>query len=200
MSPAPFVLCPLLAFALLATPSYAQDPPPTTAERAPSSRDFAPLKERNRETLHTGEALTISGLEQGPNDLRAGTPALTRSDKAVTYVDPEELYRRKLAMYADHARFSSPPNVVATTSTLASGSAARAKRTEKEFELAPLPVFGLTPMWFGLGALVVALLAVLLSPRVMSRIAAREREARERALLASLAANPPPDEREDDDA
>lgn len=73
-----------------------------------SAQSQALLRERNRATMHPGNPLTIVGLEQGGNDIRSRTPALVSSDRAAAHVDPEELYRRTLAMYETGATFHRP--------------------------------------------------------------------------------------------
>ncbi len=67
------------------------------------------LRERNRETLHPGDPLTIVGLEQGDNEFRSGTPALVNGAHAVALMDPEDAYNRALAMYEGGAVFHQPP-------------------------------------------------------------------------------------------
>jgi len=75
----------------------------------PSMRDAAALLwERNREVLHEGDPLALAGLDQGDEGFRARTPALLRSDRATALVDPDENYRRRLALYEDRASFHHP--------------------------------------------------------------------------------------------
>jgi hypothetical protein len=90
-----------------------------------SSEDL--LRERNRSAMHPGDPLKIVGLEQGGNDIRAGTPALANSDRAVALVRTDVNYQRTLAMYADGATFNQPlplssPPPTRMESTTANGS------------------------------------------------------------------------------
>ena len=71
------------------------------------------LRERNRTTLHPGDPLKISGIDQGENDIRSRTPALANSDRTAAMLEPEEHYRRTIAMYEDRALFPEPPTLVA---------------------------------------------------------------------------------------
>lgn len=63
------------------------------------------LRQRNRGTMHPGEALTLVGNEQDGNDIRSRTPALAKSDHVATPVNPDANYQRKLSLYADGAQF-----------------------------------------------------------------------------------------------
>jgi hypothetical protein len=67
------------------------------------------LRENDRSMLHPGDPLFLVGLEQGDNDLRSRTPALVKSNRAARQVDPEDAYRRALAVYEDGARFHEAP-------------------------------------------------------------------------------------------
>ena len=64
------------------------------------------LRERNRETLHPGNPLTIGGLEAEENDFRERSPALASVDRSRIYVDPQESRARRLAMYAGATSFN----------------------------------------------------------------------------------------------
>jgi hypothetical protein len=75
------------------------------AQSSDSASTQAVLKERNRELMHPGEPLTLSGAEQRGKELRARTPALTRSDRRSECVDAEEQYHRTLAMFESDASF-----------------------------------------------------------------------------------------------
>ncbi|MBK7642579.1 MAG: hypothetical protein IPJ19_05940 [Planctomycetes bacterium] len=74
----------------------------------PDSNDTSKLPERTRPAMHPGEPLTISGLEEKGNELRARTPGLARGEHEPLQVDPDASYRRALAMYGDGAQFHSP--------------------------------------------------------------------------------------------
>ena len=76
---------------------------------AARARTQAVLRDRNRETMHPGDPLTIVGLEQGGHDLRSHTPALMQTDHVVAPVDPEEMHQRAIAMYEDRIAFDQPP-------------------------------------------------------------------------------------------
>lgn len=92
---------------LLASGLFAQGeaPPDRPGDGQPSPTEFEAqkqnLRERNRAAMYPGVALEIVGLEEGDNDLRSRTPALLKSDRNSTILDPTDAYRRKLAMYAD---------------------------------------------------------------------------------------------------
>lgn len=66
------------------------------------------LPGRNRARMHPGDPLVIVGIEQGDNDIRSRTPVLGQSDRAATFVNPDENYRRTLAMYDEGATFHEP--------------------------------------------------------------------------------------------
>jgi hypothetical protein len=113
----PALLPALLCAAPLAAARPQDPPPPQDAPRqepahfAETAEELdALLWERDRELLHKGSPLSIVGLEQAENALRAGTPALARTDGAVAFVDVEELRQRKIAMYEQHASFHLPPS------------------------------------------------------------------------------------------
>ncbi len=95
----------MIALCALGT-ARAQDAGSTTAV---DPRALAQSKEllgsRNRDQMHPGEALKISGLEQNGRDVRARTPALEHSDHTTTAVAQDELYRRTLAIYSNRASF-----------------------------------------------------------------------------------------------
>jgi len=82
-----------------------QDP----VEGIEDSAGQAILRENDRSMLHPGDPLFLVGLEQGDNDLRSRTPALAKSNRAPRQVDPDDAYRRALAMYEDGARFHEAP-------------------------------------------------------------------------------------------
>lgn len=65
------------------------------------------LNEQDRVKLHPGDPLHVVGIEEGDNGFRERTPALLRSDRVVTLVDPEASRARKLALYEGHV-FSRP--------------------------------------------------------------------------------------------
>lgn len=62
---------------------------------------------RNRERMHPGNALVVVGSEQEDNSFRNLTPSLMHAEKVAVLVDPEENYRRRLAMYESRQRFDS---------------------------------------------------------------------------------------------
>ena len=101
-----------LALVLCAGGVSAQQSPP----HAEHAGELEELKwERDKELMHTqSPALALGGLEQGDNDMRGRTPALQNSDRAVALLDPEENYRRRLALYDQGATFASAPRVVAS--------------------------------------------------------------------------------------
>jgi len=77
-----------------------------SANAAGRTSDFLPG--RNRSRMHPGDPLVIVGIEQGDNDIRSRTPVLEQSDRAATFVNPDENYRRTLAMYDQGASFHEP--------------------------------------------------------------------------------------------
>jgi hypothetical protein len=62
---------------------------------------------RRPDAMHPGE-IRLVGLEQGTNSFRAATPALRRGDTAPKILDPEALYRSRMAMYGEPG-FEAPP-------------------------------------------------------------------------------------------
>lgn len=88
--------------------ALAQKPKPSDSDVS-LARSQAVLKDRDREMMHPGNPLTIVGAEQGGNDIRSRTPILARSDRIATLVDPDENYRRTIAMYEEGASFRSAP-------------------------------------------------------------------------------------------
>ncbi|MBI5432775.1 MAG: hypothetical protein HZA52_08100 [Planctomycetes bacterium] len=189
--PAPATLC--LCLALLANEARSQDSPPTTAERGAKPADVVLLRERNREALHPGDPLRLVGREQDSNDLRGRTPALAKTDGAVVYVDQDEAYRRKLAMYADRARFTetlpvSPDGPPEGEEGAPAASPAPRKRAAPA--PTPEPARSWAPLWIGAAALGLAVLFRVLSPRLAARIEARERATRAEAARGRLASTP----------
>jgi hypothetical protein len=73
-----------------------------------STHDKEILDSRNREHMHPNDPLRISGLQQGTRDHLANTPALENNDHKTTAVAQDELYRRTLAIYTNHASFNAP--------------------------------------------------------------------------------------------
>ncbi|MCC6405547.1 MAG: hypothetical protein IT453_00175 [Planctomycetes bacterium] len=190
--PAPTTLC--VCLALLANDARSQELPPTTAERGAKPADVVLLRERNRESLHPGDPLRIVGREQDSNDLRSRTPALAKTDAAIVYVDQDEAYRRKLAMYADRARFTETLPASPDGAPEGEEGAPAAARTPQR-RAAPAPTLEPTrswaPLWLGAAALGLAVLFRVLSPRLAARIEAREQAARELAARERLASTPP---------
>lgn len=92
-----------LAALTLAMPASAQRGSGNTVDHTE-----ALLHERNRSAMHPGDPLKIVGLEQGGNNIRASTPMLEQSDRVAAMVNPDENYRRTIAMYEDGATFQQP--------------------------------------------------------------------------------------------
>ncbi|MCE9594730.1 MAG: hypothetical protein K8S98_11105 [Planctomycetes bacterium] len=163
----------LLAVFVLAASAAAQDAPttqelpPTTAQRRPSSHDESVLRERNRERLHPGDPLALGGSAGTANDAHDDSPA---SDRVIAYVDQTEAYRRKLAMYEEHAHFTSPVTRDYAAERKADPAAAPAVRAVKPAEVA-VPTKSWAPLWFGLGAILCALIVRRVSPRIDARAA-----------------------------
>lgn len=141
-----------------------QELPPTTDQRQPSSHDEALLRERNRERLHPGDPLALGGSGGATED------SPTTSDRGVAYVDQTEAYRRKLAMYEEHAHFTSPVTRDYAAERKAEPSAAPAVRAAKPADVA-VPTKSWAPLWFGLGAILCALIVRRVSPRIDTRAA-----------------------------
>ena len=98
-----------VAFFLFATSltSHGQEEP-KPVEKV-SSEQESRLWQRNRQVLHTAhDPVKIRGVEEGDNDFRSRTPILEQSNREVTFVDTEELRRRKLAMFERKESFASP--------------------------------------------------------------------------------------------
>jgi hypothetical protein len=184
----------LVAAWAVASVAHAQDAlPPTTAEMKPTAADEAVLRERNREALHPGDPLRLSGREENGNDLRSRTPALAHTDREIVYVDEDEAYRRKLAMYEEGARFTvalprAPDAANARPTDAPTAIPARARRTAAA--PAPAPDATLWPLWVGMGALALALAFRALSPRIAARLAERDALDRRRLQLAALTPAP----------
>ena len=91
-----------------------------------SPRDIEELvRSTDRERLHRDVAVELVGREQGDNDLRSGTSALAKSDRATAPVDIDELYQRRLAMYDEGATFQDAGQAAARTKSLATRRATR---------------------------------------------------------------------------
>jgi hypothetical protein len=89
--------------------AYAQSISRSDGQSASSAgRTTDLLPGRNRARMHPGNPLVIVGVEQGDNDIRSRTPVLAQSDRAATFVNPDENYRRTLAMYDQGASFHDP--------------------------------------------------------------------------------------------
>lgn len=99
-------LCIATALLALTTAALAQTP----NESAAHQNDV--LRSRNRATMHEGDPLVISGIEQNDNDIRSATPALAHGEKAAVLVDTDENYRRTMALYEDRATYSSGLTIV----------------------------------------------------------------------------------------
>lgn len=124
-----FLLSALATVAGSAQPALAQRPKPS--DRDPGlARAQAVLNDRNREMIHPGDPLTIVGLEQGGNDIRSRTPILANSDRIAAHVDPDDNYRRTIAMYDEGASFHSAPasSMRAGPSLASPGGASRSAR------------------------------------------------------------------------
>jgi hypothetical protein len=80
-----------------------------TAQEVFGGWEMSEVGKTNRVQLHPGEPLKIRGIGQGANDFLAKTPALRSAPSAIELVASEETRERKLAMYADGARFDSAP-------------------------------------------------------------------------------------------
>jgi hypothetical protein len=66
------------------------------------------LPGRNRSRMYPGDPFVIVGIDQGDNDLRSKTPVLAQSDRASTFVNPDENYQRTVDMYEHGAKFTTP--------------------------------------------------------------------------------------------
>jgi|GEM_PF-2610224 len=66
------------------------------------------LGQRQRDFLHPGDPHDLVGIEEGGNGFRERTPLLVGADTSAVQVDPEENYRRRLALYEDRASFHTP--------------------------------------------------------------------------------------------
>ncbi|MEM7305769.1 MAG: hypothetical protein AAF682_03820 [Planctomycetota bacterium] len=73
--------------------------------------DLGNVRVNDREQLHPSlNPTVIVGIEQEDNSFRDRTPALYQSDRQPELLDPEENYRRRLAMYTEGASFHRPPS------------------------------------------------------------------------------------------
>jgi hypothetical protein len=108
----------------------------------PPAKDLSPgesdvlLRDRNRDTMHSGLPLVVVGREQGGNDLRSRTPALAQADHQAAIVNPDDIYRRTLAMYEDGAAFHVPP-VAASVSADVLKTQRRVARAGRNAALVP---------------------------------------------------------------
>lgn len=99
----------LALLCLLALPAAARSQDSRDRDYAETEVEFDEMAwDRDREILHEGDPLKISGLEQGDNEIRSRTPALAKTDGRVAMVDTDELRERKLAMYEGRQRFHRP--------------------------------------------------------------------------------------------
>ena len=90
----------LALLCLLALPAAARSQDSRDRDYAETEVEFDEMAwDRDREILHDGDPLRISGLEQGDNEIRSRTPALAKTD---------ELRERKLAMYEGRQRVHRP--------------------------------------------------------------------------------------------
>ncbi len=84
------------------------------AESTPSNPDKIPgedqwlVEDRDREVMHAGMPFDLIGIDEGDTDFRSRTSALSSTDGDVTFVDPQENYERRLAMYNKEMRFHAP--------------------------------------------------------------------------------------------
>jgi len=85
------------------------------------------LDERGREFLHDGVPIELVGNKDGDEGLRVRTPVLSQSNQNTVQVDVEANYKRRLAMYAEGARFHAPLALAAVSASEAS-PASRAPR------------------------------------------------------------------------
>lgn len=92
------------------------------------------LRERNRSSMHPGDALVIVGVEQGDNDIRSRTPALVNSDRNSTKVNDDEAYQRRLALYEDGGHKLQPLTIARP---MAEETTAAPKSHESESESLP---------------------------------------------------------------
>jgi hypothetical protein len=102
--------------------AFAQETDPMGDDAARAQAEVI-LRDRNRSTMHPGNALEVVGIEQGDNDARARTPALANSNRAATNLNPDDNYERTLAMYDSAAHFSKPAKAVLKTREATSRSA-----------------------------------------------------------------------------
>jgi hypothetical protein len=65
------------------------------------------------DAMHPGE-IQLVGLEQGTNSFRSATPALSMGNIAPKLIDPEVLYRSRMAMYGEPGFEAPPPDQTAT--------------------------------------------------------------------------------------
>lgn len=87
----------IITLLLVASPgaSYAQD----SADHFDSIEATVLLSRRDREAIHPGEPLVITGLGQGENDFRSGLRAAARGNFVPVAVDSAENYARQLALF-----------------------------------------------------------------------------------------------------
>lgn len=168
-----------LAVVLASARAAAQEPPRPLEELEPGERPAelvepagepdAPsqasvenvLIERNRSAIHPGSPLSISGNEQGENDLRSRTPALQNVVQRAKEVDAGALHERALAAYGDRALFAAPPaGVPKAPQTKPRGARSAVRSGVLPEGVSPWPVVG----GMSVGALVLAWLVA--RPRV----------------------------------
>jgi hypothetical protein len=85
------------------------------------------------DAMHPGE-IQLVGLEQGTNSFRSSTPALSMGNIAPKLIDPDVLYRSRMAMYGEPGFEAPPPDQ----------PAARARRTPLDPATAETPDIGLS--------------------------------------------------------
>lgn len=108
------------------------NPPIAPRGKEQLPQDFrAILEERERERMHPAlEPLTIAGLDENGAAFRASTPSLARALIQPLEVDEDELYKRKLALYArDAQRFNRAPKTLAPSEPARAAQPTRAVNT-----------------------------------------------------------------------
>ncbi len=123
-----------------------------TAQQSLSESDIRSVGDRNRERMHPGQPLHVVGAEQEDNSFRERTPSLIRAEKVAVIVDPDENYRRRLAMYDSGQRFDSAPATQARVLARDPNQAvARHEVEKKKAPKAPVDDRGNKALFSGMG-------------------------------------------------
>ncbi len=82
------------------------------ADKPDSTEGFRIIQARQRDLIHPGEPLDISGVFEGGNRLTKSLGGLDRSEFRPVIIDEEEAYQRQLALLTPAKRYTSSHSVL----------------------------------------------------------------------------------------